>query len=720
MVVLSLLWAGALASLATLSSASSDSAPVHLQIRTEESQPTVAPDFPHLVGHERLLSWMNRSVDPCHDFYAYTCGGYDAKYANQNPASVLALMGRSNAKLVQNIFEQKIDLSSQSSVDSTLLKKAVSYYQACTDVKLISSRGFSPLRPYAQKIVDYCAPSSNHSVPWIFGKLQEMATPPLFETVYDQVALSSDKGMRLIFDPAPMYQVDPSLVKQVLSVYVTENLIELGDSELDQVAQWIVDLEIAGIGLVKSISSKRDSAMIYEDISTYTNVDDLSSLTNLDWKDYLEALDMQKVKSVYLSGDHDTWISVFKSISKFDRQHLGYFFLWRLACAHFGKLSTPYYDLSGKILQGIVQVRRLDATPYDRVSVYQADCVREMGINLNYLTGYLYVKNAFNDTQLAPAESLTSNILGSFKDMIAVSQWLDQSSKDAAEQKLRSLTEIVGYPDWLSNSQVVVDFHASLEFSPTTYLENAITASSFKGLALSRAHLANETRIGTLMGYPWEVNAFYEQTTLTMQINAGILQRPLFSRNNPDAMNYGSLGTIIGHEVGHAFDSTGYTIDYRGRLHSWWSEESRRNFVSRAKCFADQYGNMTLTLNDGRVVSIDGEVTLTETIADNVGLNAALRAFSGKIGQSQLDLPMDGFAGLTASQVFFISFGQTWCSPLADELVLHRISDKDPHPPSQLRVAGAVANLPEFYTTFQCKPPSASSSAATTNMCTLY
>ncbi|KAJ3395992.1 hypothetical protein HDV05_003255, partial [Chytridiales sp. JEL 0842] len=289
--------------------------------------------------------------------------------------------------------------------------------------------------------------------------------------------------------------------------------------------------------------------------SAYIPLTQLSSQTGIDFTAYLTALEFQTPPtqtSVYLYGTPEIWIPVLTSLSTFDRPSLGAFVLWRLAAAHFSKLSKEYYNIWGTQIAPhsvFSYVEPSGEGAGDR-TVWQSSCVNELGANLNYLAGSVYVKYAFNSTQKVEATKLIDTLFEAFAVNIEALDWMDASTKEAAQKKLKEMVKIVGVPDWVEDPQKVAAYYKHLTFSPTTYFENAVSTQAFFETAPSvhQSSLPTLDRQGLYFGIPWALNAFHLTDFVQIQINPGILQRPLFSALNPSVMNWGSLGAVVGHE----------------------------------------------------------------------------------------------------------------------------------------------------------------------------
>ena len=328
----------------------------------------------------------------------------------------------------------------------------------------------------------------------------------------------------------------------------------------------------------------------------------------------------------------------------------------------------------------------------------------------------------FLETQKIAATDLVNHLVESFRHKITNLGWMDPPTKQAALAKLDNLVKVVGYPDWLIDTTKVAQYHSSLTFSKSEYFENAVQAQTFSDLTPSQHQLRAGAfeRTNMYFGYPWQLNAFHLTDYVQIQINPGILQRPLFSALNPDAMNYGSLGTIIGHEITHAFDSMGYKLDKDGIKRPWWTARSMALFEVGSQCFEEQYDRYRVVFRDRSMGNVDGKQTLAENIADNGGMDVALDAWLRKIGGKHKAKELaEGFGGLTWEQVFFVSFGQTWCSAKGDDDVRFLLKE-DVHAPNGVRVRGVLHNSPEFAEAFGCRVGTGMNPLGDGGRCYLY
>lgn len=277
---------------------------------------------------------------------------------------------------------------------------------------------------------------------------------------------------------------------------------------------------------------------------------------------------------------------------------------------------------------------------------------------------------------------MVDDLLHGFQTKLSELTWMDAETKKHALEKLQNTVSVVGYPDWLMNTELVEEYYAPLRVEQKQYFENAVRAQAYAYFAPSIKQVGKLVdRSQLFQGYAWELNAFALLDSVQIQINPALLQRPLFSAKNPRSINYGSLGMVIGHEITHGYGEIGFLSDKNGERRNWWTKESLEALDEGATCFAEQYGKYTIPLSDGTSVPLDGTQTLGENIADNGGLAVAYKAWRMAeakalgVSEEEASAQMEpGFGGLTKDQAFFLGFGQTWCSNQDDRALKFAVS----------------------------------------------
>jgi len=271
-----------------------------------------------------------------------------------------------------------------------------------------------------------------------------------------------------------------------------------------------------------------------------------------------------------------------------------------------------------------------------------------------------------------------------------------------AELKIEHMKGFYVYPNWTDHLEKVNEFYKEVKDSEG-FLEDFLNCQEMK----VKEDLKNYAKVPHLQEWqmaPLITNAFYYMLDNSMKILEGIMQKPIFSPNRLKTMNYGSLGSIIGHEITHGFDQNGVMFDKDGRLNPWMSESSRNQFEAKAECFKEQYSQYMLTKEDvpgTNGVKIDGANTANENIADNGGLQQAYWAFQKSLEKEDEELP-ESLKDFTNEQVFFLSYAQMWCNVYGENPNWQQQLDRDVHCPAKFRIIGTLSNFDEFGKQFGC------------------
>ena len=280
---------------------------------------------------------------------------------------------------------------------------------------------------------------------------------------------------------------------------------------------------------------------------------------------------------------------------------------------------------------------------------------------------------------------------------------MDDETTKKAINKVNNIIQKIGYPtkspDILDPGKLQ-DYYKSVDVSSSAYFDNAISMSKFEvehaWSALGKPVDRDEWGMTSST-----VNAYYNPPGNEIVFPAGIMQFPVFDVRVPAYLSYGAFGAVAGHELSHAFDSTGRHYDQNGNYSDWWSESTVEAFEERAQCFVDQYAKYTVPGLDGKPLHVNGRLTLGENIADAGGLSAAFQAWKHRTkDEGDQDLP--GLSFFSHEQLFFVNYANWWCGKIRTDEAVDRIYT-DPHSPKWARVLGTMANSQEFKESFQCK-----------------
>jgi putative endopeptidase len=317
-------------------------------------------------------------------------------------------------------------------------------------------------------------------------------------------------------------------------------------------------------------------------------------------------------------------------------------------------------------------------------------CAEDADSQLGDALGKKYVEKYFPPEAKARAQEMVTNILAAMHDTIEGLEWMGPETKKKALEKLSTFNPKIGYPDKWKD-------YSGLKVSRDSYWSSGLAAAKWN-VEEDRSRMGKPTDRGRWGMTPPTSNAYYNPLLNEIVFPAGILQQPSFSVENADAINYGGIGVVIGHEISHGFDDQGAQFDAQGRLNNWWSEADLKNFHERTACVARQFDSYFIEPG----IHHNGKLVLGESIGDLAGAKIAYLAFQ-KAKKSRPAPTIDGFI---PDQQFFIAWGQWRGDEIRPEEQRHMVQG-DPHPIGKYRVIGPLSNLPEFATAFSCKADSA-------------
>ncbi len=300
--------------------------------------------------------------------------------------------------------------------------------------------------------------------------------------------------------------------------------------------------------------------------------------------------------------------------------------------------------------------------------------------------GQVYVDRAFTPAAKTRAKELVNNLRETYADRIRANDWMSEATKQEALKKLNSFTVKIGYPDKWKD-------YSALPIGRASYLDNLLAARAWANLDNIHKYGKPVDRAEWGMTPP-TVNAYYNPALNEIVFPAGILQAPFYDPKADDAVNYGGIGAVIGHEMTHGFDDQGRQYDAQGNLRDWWTKEDADKFNARAKVVSQQFSKFQ-PLDS---VYVNGDLTMGENLADLGGLNIAYQAFE-KTPEAKSHQKLDGF---TPEQRFFLAYAQVWRTNARPEYLRQQVQT-DPHSPAQFRTNGPLMNMPEFYQAFGCK-----------------
>lgn len=440
-------------------------------------------------------------------------------------------------------------------------------------------------------------------------------------------------------------------------------------------AEHILALETAIASRHWDVVETRDSTKTYN----LYQVADLPKLApDINWNGYLKTLGADKQADIIVN--QPSFIEGFNEVLQANDLSVWKTYMTWQTLTHFaGDLSTDLdrenFEFFSKKLNG-----QAEQQPRWKRGVSTVNNL------LGEVVGKVYVKRHFKPEAKHRMQELVENLRRAYGESIDGLEWMSPDTKVAAKDKLAKFDPKIGYPDRWEN-----------------YDKLTIKADDLVGNSMRASELSHEKDLEKL-GAPirkWEwhmtpqtVNAYYNPTMNEIVFPAAILQPPFFNMEADDAVNYGGIGAVIGHEMGHGFDDQGAKFDGEGNMRDWWTEQDLKEFAARGKALVDQYNGYSV-FDD---LNVNGELTLGENIGDLSGVTIAYKAY--KMSLNGKEAPV--IDGLTGDERFFIGFGQIWRAKIKEEAMRNRVAT-DPHSPAKFRALGALSNMPEFYTTFDVK-----------------
>ena len=638
-------------------------------------------------AHQPVLdvTSMDTSVDPCTDFYAYSCGGWMKKNPippDQTRWSAYSKLQDDNIAILRDILEEAAKADGSR---NAVQQKIGDYYAACTNEPAIDAAGIKPLSADLDRIAKL---SSKQGMAELAASLVNDGI--LFEFRSDQdykdsaqVIAEADQG-GLGLPDRDFYLKDDTKSKELRTAYVAhvEKMFELlGDQPgaAAAEAQAVMRIETAlATGSLTRVQ-RRDPQQLYHRM---TDAEFAALSPAFTWSQYFAKVGMPSVHSLNVQTP-EFFKAMNAEIEKEDLASWKAYLRWHLVHTNAPYLSSPFvnadFEFSGKVLLGAEQ----NQPRWKR-------CVTYADNDLGEALGQAYVEKTFGPDAKQRAQKMVDQIEAAMQSDIQSLPWMSPVTKQRALEKLHGIANKIGYPDkWRDYSTLRIDRGDEIG--------NVLRARSFE-FHRQLAKIGKPVDRAEWGMTPPTVNAYYNPQVNDINFPAGVLQPPLFDPASDDAPNYGDTGGTIGHELTHGFDDEGRQFDAQGNLRDWWTPEDAKQFEQRASCISDQYSQYTI-VDD---IKINGKLTLGEDAADLGGLILAYVAWEGETKNQKLQ-PLEGF---TPEQRFFIGYGQSWCSNTRDEVSRLRAT-VDPHSPEKYRTNGVISNMPEFQQAFHCKTGSA-------------
>jgi putative endopeptidase len=627
------------------------------------------------------LAGFDRSVRPQDDLYRFAGGTWLAKTdipADRATFGTFELLEVQAEQRTRQIIEEAARAANRT--PGSEAQKIGDFYTSFLDTARLEQAGVAPLAPELARIDAIATPRDiagqighaqrigvNHPFVWFVGQDGRDATQYL-ANLFQTGLTMPDRDYYL--KPDARYQE----LRGGLEAYVRELLTLSGTANAAEAAKHVVALEMKLAEAHWTKVKNRDPVATYNRMSAHEAA---KAAPGFDWKAFsaaagvpLEVLDINQPSYLTTVGELTRTVPA---------QHWREYFRFHLLDEYAPYLSQAFVDRQFDFRQRAIKGVQEQKPRWKRA-------VDTMDLLMGEMVGKLYVEEHFSPEAKARVRSIVENLLRTFDASIDELDWMSPATKAEAKRKVASFTVKIGYPDkWRD--------YSSLTISPTDLAGNVVRAAIYE-------HERNIAKLGKPLDRtewlmpPQQVNAYYYPPMNEIVFPAAILEPPFFTMAADDAVNYGGIGSVIGHEVSHGFDDSGRQFDGAGNLRDWWQGQDAQKFKEKAAKLVEQYGSYTV-LNDQK---LNGELTLGENIGDLSGAAVAYKAYLLSLGGREAPV-IDGFTG---PQRFFLGYGQIWRRKYREEEQRMRLV-VDPHSPAEYRANGVVTNMTEFHDAFGLK-----------------
>jgi len=638
------------------------------------------------------VSYLDRSVDACTDFYQFACGKW--LIANPVPAdrarySRLNELADRNARIVRDILENAAFTASSRTPDEEKIGDA---YAACMDQKTIEARRAGPLEPLLREIdavsnreqlIRLAARFSHDGFPSFLtlGAAPDAQDSSVFTAVLGQGAMGlPDRELYLKDDERS------TMLRREYEAHVQRMFEILGGGRVlsgppDRVARAVMDVETAIARGTMDRVEFRDPRRR----NNPTTVAQLAELApNIDFALYFRGTGAPSFSRLNLLNPQYVR-DISAALATVPLASWKAYMKWRaldeMASLLTGRFELEQFRFNGEILSGQKEMRPRWMRCSDAVAGQPgADALGE-------LVGKIFIQRQFGPDAKARMDQLITALQQSLRQRLTEVDWMSAETRERALAKLEAMRRKIGGPDtWRDFSAVMI--------RRDDYAGNSIRIAA-NDRQRQFQWIGQRVDRSIWLMTPQTVNAYYAPSLNEVTFPAGILQPPVFDSTLDDAVNFGAVGAMIGHEITHGFDDSGRRFDATGNLMNWWMPRDEDAFRERVACVASQYGAYSSLPG----VKLNGDLTLGENVADNGGVRIAYYALMELLARKGPPASIDGF---TPEQRFFISYAQVWCENASDQ-DFRRRAQEDVHSPGRWRANGVLQNMPEFRKAFGCK-----------------
>ncbi|MFT3906286.1 MAG: M13-type metalloendopeptidase [Steroidobacteraceae bacterium] len=628
------------------------------------------------------LPGFDLGVRPQDDLYRFTAGGWERRTEIPADQSNYGAFSKLDDQAQVDVHELLEELGKSAANPGSEERKLADLYRSFMDTQRVEQADLAPLSAELARIAQIATPTDlaryigynqglGIAAPLQWYVQQDARNATVYISYVDQSGLSlPDRDYYLRSEQK--YQD----YRQKLHDYARQLLTLGGDADAASEADRILAIESQLARAQWSNVQNRNPVATYNR-KTLAQAAELAP--GIDWRTLFEAIGISAQDEFVVSQPSffTTLGVMLQTVPVADwRAYFRYRLLDESAPYLPERFVALHFDFHQRTLSGVQQMR-----PRWKRGVALANGAMGQAV------GKLYVARHFSAESRQRARQLVANLMATYRQSIDSLEWMGPETRAQAQQKLAAFTVKIGYPDkWRD--------YSALQIDAEDLAGNVLRANQFDHQRLLRRLGAPVDRSEWLMT-PQTVNAYYNPLMNEIVFPAAILQPPFYNAQSDDAVNYGAIGAVIGHEISHGFDDQGSQFDAQGNLRNWWTEEDAARFKQRTSALVQQYSSYTVL--DGE--HVNGELTLGENIADLSGLAIAYKAYLLSLNGRPAPL-IDGYSG---AQRFFFGWGQVWRRKYRDDNLRQRLA-VDPHSPSEFRANGPASNIDAFYAAFNVQP----------------
>ncbi|KAL4234013.1 Endothelin-converting enzyme 2 [Mactra antiquata] len=663
-----------------------------------------------------ILNKMDTSINPCDDFYTFSCGNWE-KTTTIPPSKPKYTAFSQISDEIDLILKEILEIGEDTynKKNSTAIHQAFQYYNLCMDTDKIDEVKETPLVKLINDLGGWGFTNDPESgtldlTKWNLQDAVLLSHRLDFPTLFSMGVSTDERNSShymIKFEQSGLTLSDPKeyftnhsnhgTLKNAYMSWLTHFVTLIGNEANDMETQVkdLYDFEQNLAQIFVPHEELLDPQKIYHNMTLKQFQDDYLG-DMLDINQYMsgmfEDITTINLDTVVIVYTPDYFTKLQQLINDTPSKTLANYVVWIAAQSMSGYLYPDFVNAS-LILEKVESGLKELPPRWKR-------CLGKVTSSLGFAVSSIYVGEHFKEDSKKEVDTLLEEIRSSFISNLYNLNWMDDKTRQYAVEKAKSVSKMLGYPDYITDIVKLDKEYENLTLSEGNFFESRLLIRRYFNLKNLRLYGTIPDRTKWAM-FPTEVNGYYSSDFNHIVFPAGILRPPLFDMKSPRSFNFGSFGMICGHELTHGFDNNGRKFDKDGDMRDWWSESSADSFEDLTKCFVDFYHNYTVN-----GTHLNGETTLGENIADNGGMKMAYLAYKKWLHKSGSDSIILPGMKYNSDQLFFIGMAQVWCSYYTPEYEQKSIL-VDAHSIARFRVLGSMSNSMEFARTFNCPKNSA-------------